>query len=144
MLNLMRLMNFNCVNHDPRLLYVYEWKLCIAAVNAVNEKLSEKDQALTKYMHLDLHCAAHIHIEGPDDKYEKEWFRKLDEPEMLLKMLSWDEHCCAVVVGLSRLSKRPSKPHPFTMEGSVPQVSLSTHCDLPWQDIEMVYTFALL
>ncbi|KAK3557179.1 hypothetical protein QTP70_024693 [Hemibagrus guttatus] len=66
---------FQHVKYDPRLLkYVYEWKLCISAVNAENQKLIEKAQALTnsvktKYMcPEDLHCTAHLHIEGPDDK----------------------------------------------------------------------------
>lgn len=83
-----------------------------------------------------LHCTSHLHIEGPDDTYEKEWFRKLDKPEiLLLKRFFWDEHRCAAEISLSQRMKGPGKLHPFVMEGSVPHVSLSTLCDHPWNDI---------
>lgn len=68
--------------------------------------------------------------------YETEWFRNLEKPEMLaLKMLFWDEHRCAVEVNLSRISRRAGGPHPLTIEGSIPHVSLSTCIDRPWKDV---------
>lgn len=68
--NLMMQVNFNELNMIPdSLKYAYEWKLCISAVNAINQ-LIEKAQALTnlvKTMYMcpeDLYCTAHLKIGG--------------------------------------------------------------------------------
>ena len=56
----------------------------------------------TDYMELaDLHCTAHVH-EGPDEHYEKGWFKDVSKREQLsIQALYWSEHYCACLVQLN-------------------------------------------
>ncbi|XP_041856079.1 uncharacterized protein LOC121649364 isoform X2 [Melanotaenia boesemani] len=119
------------VKYNPRApCYAYQWKmgssplsshwlsLCRARVSPGAEVMGERE----------LHCTSYICPDGPDQQYEKIFFRDCSD-KLTVTCMFWNESMCVLSVSLTSDQQKLFKLHTH------PHVSLSKSHSTEWKDL---------